>query len=55
MYIGVEVMYETMTGASQPAGATGLPTNVSFGSATGFEQSTSAWNFTLRMHKDFLP
>jgi Porin subfamily len=56
MYIGVEAMYETMTGASQPAG-TALPTAAigTIGSATGFQSSTSAWNFTLRMHKDFLP
>jgi hypothetical protein len=55
MYIGVEAMYETMTGASQPAG-TALPGAIgSIGSATGFQSSTSAWNFTLRMHKDFLP
>ena len=55
-YLGVEAMYRTMTGASQPAG-TALPTAAigTIGSATGFQSSTSAWNFTLRMHKDFLP
>jgi len=55
MYIGVEAMYQQLNGASLPAGTTAIPSAVAAGGATGYESASSAWNFTLRMHKDFLP
>ena len=55
-YLGVEVLYAQMNGASTPgnvipgasliAGPSGVVTN---------ENRSSAWTFTLRAHRDFLP
>ncbi len=52
-YIGVEAMYIRMDSASTAtAGTLGA---YSFGSASVLQSSASDWNFTVRMHKDFLP
>jgi Porin subfamily len=51
-YIGVEAMYEDLSSATT---SDGLIHGYSFGSATATQGSASDWNFTLRMHKDFLP
>jgi hypothetical protein len=58
MYIGVEAMYEVMDSATH--GSTGtasavLPAGIATLQASGFENSASAWNFSMRIHKDFLP
>ncbi len=54
-YIGVEAMYEELNGAN--GGAGGLPTGVILtgSGATTQVNSMGDWQFTLRMHKDFLP
>jgi hypothetical protein len=60
-YVGVEVMYEDLhsatTGCALLNGC-GVPvstTSITGSEATLTEANTSAWAFTLRMHKDFLP
>ena len=52
MYIGVEAMYQNMQSATT---ANGLAPAGAIGSATTQVSSEGNWNFTLRMHKDFLP
>jgi hypothetical protein len=51
-YIGVEAMYVQMEGATTGDGTTHL---YSSGGALATQSNASDWNFTLRMHKDFLP
>jgi hypothetical protein len=58
-YVGVEVMYEDLQGAT-PFGGQGaaLPKNVVVSGPAGPTTSVGSmddWQFTLRMHKDFLP
>ena len=58
-YIGVEALYDVVN-SGQP-GTTAvkatnlLPAGLSSLQASSFESSSSAWVFTLRAHKDFLP
>ncbi|HTV35179.1 MAG TPA: porin [Xanthobacteraceae bacterium] len=50
-YLGVEALYTRLNSAT---GATASVFPAGSG-ASGLEGSSSAWTFTLRMHKDFLP
>jgi len=55
-YIGVEALYEDFQGAT--GGAGGLPKNVVVSGPAGPTTQVGSmdnWQFTLRMHKDFLP
>jgi hypothetical protein len=55
-YIGVEAMYVQLDSATTgSASTTAALGGFSSGSATQLQGHASDWNFTLRMHKDFLP
>jgi len=59
-YLGVDVLYETMKSATTGTGGTaGLgtvgTTNFGLGSANSVENSSNAWLFRFRAHRDFLP
>jgi hypothetical protein len=61
-YLGVEVMYNHLNGASSvngvlPAGITGLAAvpGPAAGTIALGSDSQNAWSATVRMHKDFLP
>jgi hypothetical protein len=54
-YLGVEAMYIQLDSATPGGGIGGGPGSYAFGSAATTQSSASDWNFTLRMHKDFLP
>jgi hypothetical protein len=56
-YIGVEALYEQLNSATTGS-ATNSPGTVVGSASSGITQqqsSASAWSFTVRMHKDFLP
>jgi hypothetical protein len=53
-YIGVEAIYQNLDSASLPGGKLTTPiTLVNSGATTVSNRSN--WEFTVRMHKDFLP
>ncbi|HTV38546.1 MAG TPA: porin, partial [Xanthobacteraceae bacterium] len=53
-YVGVEALYERLDSASSGASSVGGFTSGANGASLS-TSSASAWTFTLRMHKDFLP
>ncbi len=54
-YIGVEALYSRFDSATLPGGVLTPPVTLgSAGNATTVA-SQNNWNFTIRMHKDFLP
>ena len=54
-YVGVEALYQDLKGATTPGGALPATATIAGSGATTVESSSSAWAFTIRMHKDFLP
>ncbi|HEY2531285.1 MAG TPA: porin [Xanthobacteraceae bacterium] len=55
-YIGVEAMYVTMNGGTTSDGLLhGFGTTSTAGNPVFVENRSNDWNFTVRMHKDFLP
>jgi hypothetical protein len=58
-YVGVEALYAELNSAKSGCTAIagcGVPvSSPAFGGATANESNSSAWAFTIRMHKDFLP
>ena len=57
-YLGVEVLYSQLNSASTGTGSVIGPAgfaSYAIGGATANEARSSAWEFTLRAHRDFLP
>ena len=53
-YVGVEALYERLDSATSGASSIGTYTSAANGASLS-ASSASAWTFTVRMHKDFLP
>ena len=53
-YIGVEAIYQNLDSASLPAGKLTTPITLANSGATTVSNQSN-WEFTIRMHKDFLP
>jgi len=53
-YIGVEAIYQNLDSASLPAGKLTTPITLANSGATTVSNQSN-WEFTVRMHKDFLP
>jgi len=57
-YLGVEALYTTVNGATTPGAAAGGYAFAGANAATGpqvIQNRASAWVFTVRAHRDFLP
>jgi hypothetical protein len=54
-YIGVEAIYQQMIGATTPGNLLSAPVTLANSGAIVNANNQSNWNFTIRMHKDFLP
>ncbi len=53
-YIGVEAIYQQMISGTLPGNALTAPLTLANSGATTVSNESN-WNFTIRMHKDFLP
>jgi hypothetical protein len=53
-YVGAEVIYEQLTSAQLPGGLLTAPLTLANSGATSVANQSN-WQFTIRMHKDFLP
>jgi Porin subfamily len=54
-YVGVEALYENFSGATGGSPGGWVPNGVEAGTGEREVSSMGDWQFTLRMHKDFLP
>jgi hypothetical protein len=54
-YLGVEVLYSEMRGATTGSATNAIGTPLSAGGATLQESSASSWMVSVRAHRDFLP